>query len=44
MFSTSPEGFGIDGLLGLSFLRQFNYTVRSGEGRLLVEPLASAAR
>ena len=30
-------GFGIDGLVGLSFLRQFNYTVRSAEGRILVE-------
>jgi predicted aspartyl protease len=35
------EGFGIDGLLGLSFLRQFNYTIRSEEGRLLVEPVAA---
>jgi hypothetical protein len=32
-----PEGFGIDGLLGLSFLKQFNYEVRSAEGRILVE-------
>lgn len=31
------EGFGIDGLIGLSFLRQFNYLVRSREGRMLVE-------
>jgi predicted aspartyl protease len=31
-----PEGYGIDGLIGLSFLRQFNYEVRSREGRLLV--------
>ena len=31
-----PEGIGIDGLLGLSFLRQFNYEIRSGEGRILV--------
>lgn len=37
------EGFGIDGLIGLSFLRGFNYTVRSAEGRLLVEPVGSAA-
>jgi predicted aspartyl protease len=37
------EGFGIDGLIGLSFLHQFNYTVRSAEGRLLVEPVAAAA-
>lgn len=31
-----PQGTPIDGLLGLSFLRQFNYEVRSAEGRLLV--------
>lgn len=36
-----PEGFGIDGLLGLSFLRQFNYEIRSGEGRILVDRLAA---
>lgn len=32
-----PEGYGIEGLLGLSFLRQFNYEVRSIEGRIHVE-------
>jgi predicted aspartyl protease len=32
-----PEGWGIDGLLGLSFLRDLNYTIRSREGRILVE-------
>ena len=32
-----PSGFGIDGLLGLSFLKQFNYEIRSAEGRILVE-------
>lgn len=31
------DGFGIDGLIGLSFLRQFNYQVRSAEGRIVVE-------
>lgn len=30
-------GFGIDGLIGLSFLRQFNYEVRSIEGQIRVE-------
>jgi predicted aspartyl protease len=30
-------GHGINGLIGLSFLRQFNYEVRSAEGRILVE-------
>jgi predicted aspartyl protease len=32
-----PEGWGIEGLVGLNFLRQFNYEVRSREGKLLVE-------
>ncbi len=32
-----PEGWGLDGLIGLSFLRQFNYEVRSLEGRIRVE-------
>lgn len=34
------DGVGIDGLIGLSFLRQFNYLVRSREGRMLVERAA----
>lgn len=29
-----PEGAGIHGLLGLNFLRAFNYEIRSKEGRL----------
>ncbi len=33
-----PAGFGIDGLLGLSFLKHFNYEIRSIEGRILVRP------
>jgi hypothetical protein len=32
-----PEGWEIEGLLGLSFLRQFNYEIRSREGRILVD-------
>ena len=32
-----PEGWEIDGLIGLSFLRQLNYEIRSREGRILVE-------
>ena len=32
-----PEGWGIDGLIGLSFLRQLNYEIRSLEGRILVD-------
>ena len=32
-----PEGWSIDGLIGLSFLRQLNYEIRSVEGRILVE-------
>jgi predicted aspartyl protease len=35
-----PEGWGIHGLVGLSFLRQLNYAVRSIEGRILVERAA----
>jgi len=30
-------GYGIDGLIGLSFLRRFNYEVRSIEGEIRVE-------
>ena len=30
-----PETLGIQGLLGLSFLRRFNYEIRSAEGRIL---------
>lgn len=32
-----------DGLLGLNFLHHFNYEVRSGEGRILVERIALAS-
>jgi aspartyl protease len=32
-----PEGFGIDGLLGLRFLRLLNYEIRSVEGRIRCE-------
>ncbi len=32
-----PSGWGIDGLLGLSFLRLLNYEVRSLEGRIIAE-------
>lgn len=32
-----PDGWGIHGLVGLSFLRQFNYEIRSLEGRICVE-------
>jgi predicted aspartyl protease len=34
-------GYGINGLIGLSFLRQFNYEIRSAEGRILVEKIGS---
>jgi len=37
-----PDGFGIDGLLGLSFLRQFNIELRLAEGRLLAERTGAA--
>jgi hypothetical protein len=30
-----PEGWGIEGLVGLTFLRQLNYEIRSAEGRIL---------
>lgn len=30
-----PEGWGIEGLIGLTFLRRFNYEIRSAEGRIL---------
>ncbi len=33
--------YRIDGLIGLSFLRQFNYEIRSAEGRIFLEPIAS---
>jgi len=35
-----PEGIGIDGLLGLGFLRHFNDEVRSQEGRIHVDRIA----
>jgi predicted aspartyl protease len=34
------DRYGIDGLIGLSFLRQLNYEIRSAEGRILVEKIA----
>lgn len=37
------DGFEIDGLLGLGFLRQFNYEIRSAEGRILAERISTAA-
>lgn len=36
-----PDGWNIEGLVGLSFLRQFNYEVRSAEGRIRVERAVS---
>ena len=35
-----PDGFGIDGLLGLSFLKQLHYEIRSDEGRIRAERIA----
>jgi predicted aspartyl protease len=35
------DRYGIDGVLGLSFLHRYNYTVRSAEGLILVEETAS---
>jgi hypothetical protein len=40
----SEDGDGFDGLIGLNFLRRFNYKVYSAEGRIVVSnlmPLAS---
>lgn len=34
------EHHDLDGLLGLNFLRRFNYEIRSREGRILVTPVA----
>ena len=34
-----PDDPGLAGLLGLNFLRHFNYEVRSQEGRLFVAPV-----
>lgn len=34
-------GYGIDGLIGLSLLKQFNYEIRSAEGRILVDKIVS---
>jgi hypothetical protein len=36
-----PEMLGIQGLLGLSFLRQFNYEIRSAEGRIVAPRIAT---
>jgi hypothetical protein len=36
------EGVGVDGLLGLTFLRQFNLEIRPAEGRLLVDRIDGA--
>lgn len=36
------DRYAIDGLVGLSFLRRFNYEIRSAEGRILVEPVATS--
>lgn len=37
------DRYRIEGLIGLSFLRRFNYEVRSAEGRILVEKLGRHA-
>jgi predicted aspartyl protease len=36
-----PDTLGIQGLLGLSFLKQFNYEIRSAEGRILTTRIAN---
>jgi predicted aspartyl protease len=35
------DRYGIDGLIGLSFLRRYDYTVRSAAGQILVEEAAA---
>jgi predicted aspartyl protease len=37
-----PTGIGLDGLLGLTFLKHFNYEIRSAEGRIVVERVAGS--
>lgn len=36
-----PDGHDIDGLIGLSFLRRFNYEFRSADGEIRVELIAA---
>jgi len=36
-----PEGWNIHGLVGLTFLRRFNDEIRSAEGRILVDCIAT---
>jgi predicted aspartyl protease len=36
------DRYAIDGLVGLSFLRRFNYEIRSAEGRIILDPVASS--
>jgi hypothetical protein len=36
------DGVGVDGLLGLTFLRRFNLEIRPMEGRLLVDRIDTA--
>jgi predicted aspartyl protease len=36
-----PDEWSLDGLIGLNFLRKFNYEVRSGEGRILAERVSA---
>jgi len=35
------DHYGIDGVIGLSFLHRYNYTVRSAEGQILIEDISS---
>jgi predicted aspartyl protease len=39
-----PAGFGINGLIGLSFLRHLDYEIRSVIGRISVRPAVAEAR
>jgi predicted aspartyl protease len=35
------DRYGLDGLIGLSFLHHYDYTVRSAKGQILVEEIAA---
>jgi predicted aspartyl protease len=36
-----PDRYGIDGLIGLSFLRALNVELRFGDGEIVIEPIAA---
>jgi hypothetical protein len=36
-----PDRYGIDGLIGLSFLRALNVELRFGDDKIVIEPIAA---